>query len=67
MFNQIQPKFNRKQTEINLKTFSKQTSLLQMGVTVEKFRARIGCHTIKNTCTRIQDNESVFGDYVITI
>ena len=56
-----------KQTEINLKTISKQTSLLQMGVTVEQYRARIGCHNIENTCTSIQDNKSVFGDYVITI
>ena len=38
-----------------------------MGVTVEQYRARIGCHNIENTCTSIQDNESVFGDYVITI
>ena len=38
-----------------------------MGVIIEQYRARIWCHNIKNTCTRIQDNESVFGDYVITI
>ena len=38
-----------------------------MGVTVEQYRARIGCHNIQNTCTSIQDNKSVFGDYVITI
>ena len=38
-----------------------------MGVTVEQYRARIGCHNIENTYTSIQDNESVFGNYVITI
>ena len=31
-----------------------------MGVTIEHYRARIGCHNIKNTCTSIQDNESPF-------
>ena len=33
---------------------------LQMGVTIEQYRARIGCHDIKNTYTSIQDNESPF-------
>ena len=31
-----------------------------MGVTIEQYRERIGCHNIKNTSTSIQDNESLF-------
>ena len=31
-----------------------------MGVTIEQYRVRIGCHNIKNTCTIIQDNERPF-------
>ena len=31
-----------------------------MGVTIEQYRTKIGCHNIKNTCTSIQNNESPF-------
>ena len=41
-----------------------------MGVTIEHYRARIGCHNIKNTCTSIHENESAFllvGDFWIKV
>ena len=36
-----------------------------MGVTIEHYRARIGCHNIKNTCTSIQESPFLSGRFLI--